>query len=179
MTTKNQSRITFDEVLRDEAEYSIDLPASEVYASLVEYFSRMTEVRISKKKQNSQILLQIGSLISREIGNERGSVNLLISESGGKSLIHLKFSFWTPYLLSSIYLFSVWLALMWIVSLVFPQVWQLAFSYNNLMIFLITILIAFGVGQSVGQTKRRFTTELSLFLRTLKHQRTRQIAERP
>ena len=179
MMTKKQDRLTLDEALTDEAECSVDLPVGEVYGSLVEHFSRMTEVRISKKKQDSQIVLQIGSLISRELGNERGSVSLLINESGGKSVIRLKFSFLTPYLLSSTYLFFVWLALVWVVSLIFPQIWQLAFRFSNLLVFLIMIIVGFGVGQSVGRTKQRFTTQLRLFLRTLKHRRPRRIEERP
>jgi hypothetical protein len=162
------------ETADSEGEYLVSLSPEEVYESTVEYFSQMSDVKIRKRKKPSEVVVEIGSLASPELGDERGSITVQIAEEEGKSRIRVSFSFVLPYLLSGAYWCFVWLILIWVISLVYPGIWGLAFLYNNILLFLTIVFVGLGVGYSVGKTREKFIPQLNLFFRTLEYRRSRQ-----
>ena len=127
---------------------------------------------MSKQEEPNEIVVQIGSLTATELGNERGFIRIQIKEEERRSQVSVRFSFVMPYLVSTAYWCSVWLILIFAVSLVFPQIWLLAFMYSQVLVFLTIVLVGLGVGYSVGKTRERFLSQLSLFFRTLECRRS-------
>jgi hypothetical protein len=157
-----------------DAEYLLALPPIETYKSTLAYFSEMPGVRVSKQKEPNEIVVQIGSLTTPELGDERGSLTVRIDDEEGGSRVRISFSFVLPYLLSAAYWCFIWLILISAVSLFYPGIWGLAYIFSNILVFLTIVLVGFGVGYSVGKTREKFIPQLNLFFRTLEYRRSRQ-----
>ncbi|UCD72788.1 MAG: hypothetical protein JSW01_04875 [Candidatus Bathyarchaeota archaeon] len=157
-----------------DAEYLLALPPAEIYRSTLAYFSEMPGVKVIKKREPNEIVLQIGSLTTPELGDERGSLSVHIDEEKQGSRVRVSFSFVLPYLLSAVYWCFIWLILISAISLVFPGIWRLAYIYSNILLFFTIVFIGFGVGYSVGKTREKFLPQLNIFFKTLEYRRSRQ-----
>jgi len=174
MNIKDHRNPETNESSESEKEYLVDISPEEVFESAMEHFSQMPDVKIRGKKEPTEIVLQIGSWTSPELGNERGSVKIQISGRDGKSRLTVSYSFLMPYVVGAAYWMVIWFVLISAVSLVYADIWRLAFLYNNVLLFLTIVLVGFGVGYSVGKTKQKFETRLNLFFRTLGYRGSRR-----
>ncbi len=157
-----------------DAEYSLALPPVEIYKSTLSYFSKMPGVKVKKQKKPNEIVVQIGSFTTPELGDERGSLTVRIDDKEGGSRVRVSFSFVLPYLVSGAYWCFLWLVLLWGISLFYPGIWGLAFLYNNILLFLTIVFVGLGVGYSVGKTREKFILQLNRFFRTLEYRKSRQ-----